>query len=232
MTAKLDRLLDQLKIAPDSEGVFNPWYQRDEEHEYTEQAPAIRRRHLQSYLADRLGRARFLLIGEALGYQGGHFSGLAMTSERILLGHKTEDGIPPSAVLPADIEPARTSNPELKPAGFSEPTATIVWGALLASGVDPRDFVLWNAFAWHPFDPEGGMLTNRRPLADELSSGADALSAFLDLFPAAQVLAVGAVAHQVLADQEVKAPRMRHPAHGGAPKFRRQWSKVLAGESF
>ena len=232
MMASLDHFLGLLAETPASEAVFNPWYQRDEPHECTEQAPAIRRRQLRGYLADRLDRGRFLLIGEALGYQGGHFSGLAMTSERILLGHKADDGIPASAVLPSSIQPTRTSDPELKPHGFSEPTATVVWGALLDSGVDPRDFVLWNAFAWHPYETEGGMLTNRKPLADELRAGAESLNAFLALFPAAEVLAVGAVAHQVLADQGVSAPRMRHPAHGGAPKFRRQWSKVMAGESF
>lgn len=232
MTAELDQFLTLLKGSPDLEGVFNPWYQRDHEHESTEQAPAIRLRQLRGYLSARLGRARYLLIGEALGYQGGHFSGMAMTSERILLGHKADEGIPPSAVLPASLKPARTSDPALKPDGFSEPTATIVWGALLASGVDPRDFVLWNAFAWHPFDPEAGLLTNRKPTVDELNEGTAALKAFLDLFPAAEVLAVGTVAHKVLADQDVSAPRMRHPAHGGAPKFRRQWTKVLAGESF
>ena len=229
MTAKLDDLFSHLRATPAGAGIFNPWFQRDEKHDLSPEAPSIRRHQLQGYLAERIGRAQYLLIGEALGYQGGHFTGLAMTSERILLGHKEDSGIPPKAVLPEGIKPARTSQPAIKKKGFSEPTATIVWGALLASGVDPKSFVLWNAFAWHPYQPEEGMLTNRKPSNQELSAGGNALQSFLGLFPAAQVLAVGAVAHDTLADMDVQAPQMRHPAHGGAPKFRRQWSNIIAG---
>lgn len=229
MTAKLDDLLGQLRATPAGEGIFNPWFGRDEEHDISPEAPSIRRHQLQGYLAERIGRAHYLLIGEALGYQGGHFSGLAMTSERILLGHKEQDGIPAKAVLPEGVKPARTSQPSVKKHGFSEPTATIVWGALLESGVDPRSFVLWNAFAWHPYQAEQGMLTNRKPTSEELAAGRQALRSFLGLFPAAEVLAVGAVAHDTLADMEVKAPQLRHPAHGGAPKFRRQWSDIING---
>lgn len=224
--AELDRFLRLLISSPQEEPVFNPWYQQDVDYGMDDRGPQIRREHLRRYLAHRRGLARWALIGEAIGYQGGHFSGLAMTSERILLGHKKEEGIHPSAVYPGVAFP-RTSQPALKAEGFSEPTATIVWGSLLAWGVSGRDFVLWNAFAWHPFDPDVGMLSNRRPTALEQSIGRPQLEAFLALFPETEIIAVGRVAEGQLQEAGVQARRVRHPAHGGAPKFRNQVRAIL-----
>ena len=72
----------------------------------------------------------------------------------------------PSDVLPG-LKPRRTSKPDLIEYGFSEPTATIVWGTLLSLGMGACEFVLWNAFPWHPFDERQGLLSNRRPTGKE-----------------------------------------------------------------
>ncbi len=188
-------------------------------------APRIRGEQLRAYLCDRLGKARLAIIGEALGYRGGHFSGIPMTSERLLLGRKT--GIAPERIL-LGITPQRTSKPQKCPDGFSEPTATIVWSTLLRLELSPAEFVLWNAFPWHSFDPRRGMLSNRTPTNSEQSAGIPVLKAFLDLFPRHEVVALGRVAAVQLKDLGVSAYYVRHPASGGAKRFREQIGKIVA----
>ncbi len=161
-----------------------------------------------------------------MGYQGGHFSGVPMTSERILLGHMAESGVHPTSVLPG-LCAERTSRQRLKPKGFSEPTATIVWGAMREVGLNPLDVVLWNTFAWHPYRPERGLLSNRRPTSAELTLGEPALKSVLSLFPGARLAAVGKVAAASLQTAGMAAVEMRHPAHGGAPSFRRQLARLV-----
>lgn len=72
-----------------AENVFNPWADTNPDYEI-ENAVILRRRQLEIYLSRRLSTAKLLLIAEACGYQGGHFTGIAMTCERMILGyHKT-----------------------------------------------------------------------------------------------------------------------------------------------
>jgi uracil-DNA glycosylase len=223
MSAKaIDNFLRLLKTSP-SGAVFNPWWQVDEENDIP-QAPRIRREQLRAYLYDRLGKARLAIIGEALGYRGGHFSGIPMTSERLLLGRKT--GIAPQRIL-LGITPQRTSKPQKCPDGFSEPTATIVWSTLLRLELSPAEFVLWNAFPWHSFDPRRGRLSNRTPTNSEQSAGIPVLNAFLDLFPCHEVVALGRIAAAQLKDLAVSARYVRHPASGGAKLFRIQIAKIV-----
>src|SRR5438105_1199714 len=146
----IDNFLRLLENSP-SGAVFNPWWQVDKQNDVGRNAPAIRRKQLAAYLRKRLGKIKLVLIGEALGYRGGHFSGIPMTSERILLGKKKDRGIEPEQVF-SSIRACRTSKPRKCPDGFSEPTATIVWSAMLKLGLNPEQFVLWNAFPWHTFD--------------------------------------------------------------------------------
>ena len=120
---QLDKFLRLLKASP-SGAVFNPWWQIDEENDIGPHSPAIRRKHLTVYFRERLGKARLAIIGEALGYRGGHFSGIPMTSERILLGKKENAGIKPEHVF-SSFKARGTSKREQCSDGFSEPTATI-----------------------------------------------------------------------------------------------------------
>jgi uracil-DNA glycosylase len=240
---QLDKFLRLLKASP-SGGVFNPWWQFDEENDVSPHSSAIRRKHLAIYFRERLGKARLAIVGEALGYRGGHFSGIPMTSERMLLGKKpdivaalcerrnllevADDGgrRPPLQIL-SGIKPRRTSKPSTCPNGFSEPTATIVWDALLKIGVLPDEFVLWNAFPWHSFDPRRGLLSNRMPNKSDQFSGRPVLTAFLKLFPCEQIVALGKIAAAQLEQLGVKAYCVRHPASGGAKLFRQQIARIV-----
>jgi hypothetical protein len=206
--------------------VFNPWWQVDAANDIGHQASRIRRQQLHAYLSERIGKARLALIGEALSYRGGHFTGIAMTSERILLGGNTDDGIEPRHVF-ASLRPRRTSKPQKDPRGFAEPTASIIWSVLLGLGVPGDRFVLWNAFPWHSFDPRVGMLSNRLPTKAELAAGMPALDAFLALFPCECVVAVGRLAQSQLGSLSVSVECVRHPASGGAALFRKQIGVIV-----
>ena len=240
---QLDKFLRLLTASP-SGAVFNPWWQIDEENDIGPHTPAIRRKHLAVYFRERLDKTRLAIVGEALGYRGGHFSGIPMTSERMLLRnqkdavtalyerrnleHRADDGghRPPLRII-CSIKPRRTSKPSICPDGFSEPTATIVWGALLKIGVLPDEFVLWNAFPWHSFDPRSGLLSNRRPNKLEQLSGRPVLKAFLELFPCEQIVALGKIAAAQLEQLGLNAHCVRHPASGGARLFREQIAKIV-----
>lgn len=222
---KLDHFIESLQNAP-KKGVFNPWYEADTAHDRSSDAPQIRRTQLQAYLSARLPSARYLLIAEAIGYQGGHFSGVAMTSERILLGHQTRKGVEPSHVL-RGIQPQRTSRPELRPHGFTEPTATIVWQTVIRAGLDPYSTVHWNSFPWHPYHPERGLLTNRTPTCEEFEYARPVLSAFIALFPGARILAIGKKGSILLNELNINHATARHPANGGVVQFRQHFMDFI-----
>ena len=224
----VEKFLRQLKESP-SGAVFNPWWHVDEENDTGPREPRIRRKQFRAYLCDRLGKARLAIVGEALGYRGGHFTGIPMTSERILLGRNKNVGIGAKQFF-SDIVACRTSKQEICRDGFSEPTATIVWSSLLKLGIKPTEFVLWNAFPWHSFDSRRGMLSNRMPNNSERAAGLPVLKAFLELFPCDQVVALGRIATAQLEAIDADASHLRgirHPASGGAKLFRKQIAEVV-----
>jgi hypothetical protein len=200
--------------------VFNPWRDVDLSYDRTTQAAQIRRAQLTAYLSERLQTVKTVLIAEAPGYQGARFSGLAMTSERILLGQHA--AVRPEHVFAGAAQ--RTSRADTTRGGeqgMNEPTATVVWSHLLQSGFDSHSFVLWNTFAFHPHHA-GQPMSNRTPTPSEVAQAAPLLHLFLALFPAAKVIALGRIAERTLADLGVVAHAVRHPSMGGAAQFRAQ----------
>lgn len=215
-----------LKKSPGG-AAFNPWWQIDRENDINRRAPKIRREQLAAYLELRLKTARVAIIGEAVGYRGGHFTGIAMTSERILLGRNPRVDVDPSEIVRGGSA-RRTSKPAICRDGFSEPTATIVWSSLLKLGLRPRDCVLWNAFPWHSFDSRRGPLSNRMPNKRERAAGLPVLQKFLELFRFEQVIALGRIAQEHLGEIGIDAKCARHPASGGAKLFREQIAEIVA----
>jgi len=187
--------------------VVNPY--RDATPELDGPAAARRRReNLEAYL-DRVGTPRLVLVGEALGYRGGRFSGIAFTSERQLAG-------PGERRLPWAGAPFQATS--RNPALWLEPSGSIVWGAL---GGEARGALLWNSFPWHPFGPRG-RLSNRTPEKNLVAANLHVLERLLAEVGGARVLAVGRTACAALAELGLDVPALRHPAHGGAEIFRRQ----------
>lgn len=216
--------VSELQAYESGASVFNPWRDTDPALDIGPGAPAMRAAYLERYLAPRMGRARLLLIAEAVGYQGARFSGIAMTSERILLGRA--EGIDPTWVIPAGAF-QRTSLPEVRPHGFAEPTATIVWKAMRDFGIDPLDFINWNAFPFHPYRPAKGPLTNRTPTDEELADGGKFARQLVAACPQAQVVAVGNKSAAMLGALGIPCVPVRHPANGGATMFRNQVAALL-----
>ena len=227
----INTFIDKLQ-SYQSENVFNPWRDFDHATEIGPEAPEIRRKNLRRYLALR-ENAHYLFIAEALGYQGGHFSGVAITSERILLGqHKV---VRPESVL-GEWSYARTSNPASallnatqKAKGFNEPTDTVVWSTLQNHGVAAFDVILWNIFPWHPHKA-GNLLTNRTPSTPELDVGVEFAKMLLELVPSMQIVAIGQKAADTLGRYGIACKAVRHPSMGGAETFRAQVAELFKGK--
>lgn len=201
---------------------FNPWADFDPDYDVA-YARSIRKAQLERYLTRRLGNARILLVAEACGYQGGRFTGVAMTCERMMLSlHPTVNarmviGAPgrrtsraDSPFLPKEIQ---------RRSGFNEPTDTVVWDACLSAGLAPEEFLLWNIFPFHPHQ-KGRMLTNRTPTEKELSDGLAYTRELLRMTGPLLLFAVGRKSEATLREAGYHPVGLRHPANGGANLFR------------
>lgn len=211
--------------------VFNPWRDYDPECDISSAAPSIRAANLTRYLELRQ-KAHYLFIAEGLGYQGGHFSGMAMTSERILLGLHPD--IKPEVVL-GEWDYCRTSNPNSrllkdaqKQSGFNEPTATVMWNTLARHGLSAFDTILWNIFPFHPHK-EGSLLTNRTPSTEELDAGIEYARMLIKLVPTLKIVAIGQKSAGTLQRYGVECTAcVPHPSMGGANRFKAAVAQLFA----
>ncbi|WP_293728553.1 uracil-DNA glycosylase [uncultured Phascolarctobacterium sp.] len=226
----INTFIDKLQ-SYQGELVFNPWRDYDAGCDIGPQAPAVRRANLRRYLELRT-QAHYLFIAEALGYQGGHFSGVAITSERILLGQHAD--IAPESVLGA-WDYRRTSNSassllnnSQKQKGFNEPTDTVVWNALNRHGLAAFDVILWNIFPFHPYKA-GKLLSNRTPTAAELDIGVEYAKMLLELVPNMKIVAIGQKAAITLERYGIDCMAVPHPSMGGANRFKAAAEQLFGG---
>jgi uracil-DNA glycosylase len=160
-------------------------------------APAIRLANLRHYLEQRAG-ADIVAVGEAAGYQGMRWSGIAFTSERDL----------------ARWGPPYRRTSTTRKGGWSEPSGTIVHALLEELGAEQR-VILWNTVPAHPYLP-GQPLSNRRPARAEVAAGLVYAQRLIDIVQPRLVVGVGRIA----ADTLGRAVYVRHPAQSGATAFR------------
>lgn len=194
------RLVETLPFGID--GLFNPWRDRCP-HDASGNGPDEKLQRLALHLDCH---PEFILAGEAPGYQGCRYSGIAFTSERLL-----GEGAIPRIPAPA----GRLSNRRLP---FSEPSATIVWKTLYRLGIAERT-ILWNAMQLHPYRRDN-LWSNRTPTPDEIRLGEPALRMLIAEFPAARIVAVGKKSEGLLREMGIPvAGSVRHPANGGATEF-------------
>lgn len=205
-----------------SADVFNPWADFDPDYDVA-YARSIRKAQLERYLSRRLDNARILLVAEACGYQGGRFTGIAMTCERMMLNQHPL--VTSKMVIGAPgRRTSRSSSPFIpkmtqRLKGFNEPTDTVVWKAVLDAGLDPNDFILWNIFPFHPHHLNQ-MMTNRTPTPAELKTGLMYTRRLLELTGPMPILAVGRKSAETLQSAGYASIPLRHPANGGTTLFR------------
>ncbi len=198
------------RVAERSFGTAFPMFRAADPALERRDAPALRRANATAYLNARAGRAPLLLVGEAMGYAGGRFSGIAFTAERTLLGW----GAPYAAT-------------SVRPEGWAEQSGTIVHGALTALALE-AETVLWNVVPAHPHRP-GEPLSNRTPTAGELRAGAEVLGELIERLRPRATIAVGRSAERALGELGLPSDAcVRHPANGGATAFRRGLEEFYA----
>lgn len=209
-------LSDLLSLLRDfsSPNVFNPWRDVDPMDHSGHMGPLQRTERLVAHFSCE---PDFLLIGEAPGYRGCHFSGVPFTSEKLIL----------SGSIPRVSCSHRIST---RPSPWTESSSTVLWSELYRLGIAER-VVCFNAFAWHPHEP-GEPHSNRTPTTTEQNKGASALHAVLNLFRSAKVIAVGQIARDAIWPICPTAfATVRHPSMGGASQFREQMRLLSIGRA-
>jgi uracil-DNA glycosylase len=204
----LDAYVDELAGTEPGALLFNPYLHNDVRFDVLLGAE-IRQQNLRNYFAGFPSPPRVLLLGEAPGPHGCRFSGVAFTSERQLANREL-----PFHGLPTSRGPGTRI----------ESSGSIVWGLVKPAW---PDVMQWNCVPWHPYR-DGEPMSIRTPLPREVDEFLPLLQGFLDRVRPGRILAVGKKAESALRLLDIEATPVRHPANGGATKFRAGVGQALA----
>jgi len=196
--AFVSRLAD-VKIS----NVFNPYSDRCEIYDLAD-AARIRRRNLETVLKARhADKIESIWFGRDLGYRGGRRTGLALTDEVTMF----TDTSPFNRAI--RIARATHGSP------VAERTAAVIWSVI---GRLSRAPMLWNAFPFHPHEPESPF-TNRAHTTKERRETAWAIESLIEHFNGPRLIAIGNDASKALADLGFAHETARHPSYGGQREF-------------
>ncbi|MEC3912593.1 uracil-DNA glycosylase [Sphingobium sp. CR2-8] len=183
--------------------VFNPYCDHCEVHDLVD-AASIRRSNLEAILDLRKSTSvDSIWFGRDLGYRGGRRTGLALTDEVAMFSA--------AGALKAGPKIARATHGT----PVAERTAAVIWSLINRLRRPP---MLWNAFPFHPHEPEAPF-TNRAHTTRERRLTGWAIEALIDRFDNPQLIAIGNDASKALSDLGFKHQTARHPSYGGQREF-------------
>lgn len=176
---------------------------------YNQFKNSIIENNIKKYLTEMKGlNPKILCIGEAAGYNGCRLTGIAFTSEYIMMRE--------NHCIFGRSKGYNTihDNDKLQ----KEISATIVWDLLNTNQTYP---LLWNAYPFHPFK-NGNPNSNRTPNATEIQQGKLYIERLFDEFNNIScVIAIGKKAEKSLRDMNlgIDTKTVRHPSNGGKNDF-------------
>ncbi|WP_426226450.1 uracil-DNA glycosylase [Pseudarthrobacter sp. DSP2-3-2b1] len=207
--SSVNAFVERLAAAPSAPGRTN-FFER------TAPENAVRRRNLEIYLQEMLGRSpKVLLLGEAPGFRGMRITGVPFTNRTMFAGPANGLGL---------FGPGKGYELPAEAVGVAaEPTATVMWEVLTELQFLP---LLWSACPWHTHVP-GRPRSNRTPTAVEAGLGTTFWQELTELFGIGTIVAVGNIAHRNLVRNGLDVPKVRHPAHGGRSRFKQGLEELL-----
>lgn len=195
MNKDIDTFIKKLSRFKTGENCFNQYSGRSKNNR-------IRKENLRLYLENiRIHNPEYLLIGEAVGYQGGRLTGVPLSSEYLIVNQLDGFGI-----YTDDYEKTTEIDRVVK-----EPTASIVWELNKELNFLPLH---WNAFPFHPHKKDNPW-SNRTPYSKEIESCQGFIKDLIKIFSIKKLIAMGNKAESTLLKMGLNYTKVRHPAHGG-----------------
>ena len=153
-----------------------------------------------------------VFVGEAPGRDGGAITGIPFVSPDVMtLSRDCWD------IFGAD---SGFDIPENEVPDQRERTATRFWKHVPACFAGLPRPLTWNIYPFWPFAVgKNGRRINRAPNRIEMALGAEWLARVVEMYPKAQVVAVGVKAHDTLESIGINAPLVPHPSRGSDAKL-------------